>query len=366
MSEVSDRLYERRGKIVELAKDRWPDLLARCGIPEEYLRLKKAGPCPLCGGRDRYSFTDKYGDGDYHCRHCGPGKGLKLLMEYRSLAWVQAVDELLEAMSDPEFQRLSDEQADLRAKRRQFGLSEEAKAQRQAKLQKILDGCQRVRDGDPVDLYLRNRIPGLQEIPGILKFHPALQYWTEKPGSNGQMEFLGEYPGMVAQVVGADGRCVNLHRTFLTPSGVKAQIFNSAGEEVPSKKVCQPLVSGGSQYIPLVRGTPGHLGVAEGIETSLAALVFAKVPCWSLISTGGMRNFVVPDWVSVLTIFADNDPKDSQGNRPGFDAAHALANREDVLSRKKAGTLRVNVRTPSKIGMDMTDLLVGVHRSAQR
>src|ERR1700758_1335926 len=42
----------------------WPAVLAQLGIPETALR-NKHGPCPACGGKDRYRFDNKRGRGDY-------------------------------------------------------------------------------------------------------------------------------------------------------------------------------------------------------------------------------------------------------------------------------------------------------------
>ncbi|MFX7833015.1 hypothetical protein ABTK53_19910, partial [Acinetobacter baumannii] len=63
-----------------------------------------------------------------------------------------------------------------------------------------------------------------------------------------------------------------------------------------------------------------------------------------------MRGFVIPSWVTKLTIFADNDMPDAMGKRAGFDAAHALAARDDVVARVRQGSLKVLVRAPSKPG----------------
>lgn len=164
---------------------------------------------------------------------------------------------------------------------------------------------------------------------------------------------------MVCAVVDADGRCCNVHRTYLTPEGSKAVIADEDGVLLDIRKQ-MPAVPCVSPAIRLTEGQHNQLGVAEGVETALAAAVFAKIPTWSVISTSGMRGFLVPDWVSILTIFADNDRPDQKGRRPGFEAAHALAKRDDVVQRVANRTLRVMVRTPSREGMDIADLLLGL------
>lgn len=42
-------------RIQEAASGRWLDILIDAGLPEVML-LRLNRPCPLCGGRDRFSF----------------------------------------------------------------------------------------------------------------------------------------------------------------------------------------------------------------------------------------------------------------------------------------------------------------------
>ena len=47
----------------------------------------KHGPCPLCGGRDRFRFDDKDGRGTYFCSGCGAGDGVRLAMGITGLSF---------------------------------------------------------------------------------------------------------------------------------------------------------------------------------------------------------------------------------------------------------------------------------------
>lgn len=60
------------------ANGRWPDILRGLGVAAECLR-DKHGPCPSCGGKDRFRFDDKEGRGTYVCNNCGSGDGFGLL-----------------------------------------------------------------------------------------------------------------------------------------------------------------------------------------------------------------------------------------------------------------------------------------------
>jgi phage/plasmid primase-like uncharacterized protein len=98
---------------------------------------------------------------------------------------------------------------------------------------------------------------------------------------------------------------------------------------------------------PHVRLTPvaAMLGIAEGIETALAASRLFGIPTWSVLSTYGVETFEPPAEVNHLIIYADHDL-----NGAGQKAAYALAAR-------LAGTITVEVKIPDKPGTDWNDVL---------
>ena len=54
--------------ITEAAIDQWESILPALGI--EVPKRGRHGPCPVCGGTDRFHFDDKDGRGSWHCRKC--------------------------------------------------------------------------------------------------------------------------------------------------------------------------------------------------------------------------------------------------------------------------------------------------------
>jgi phage/plasmid primase-like uncharacterized protein len=78
-----------RTKTTEAAKGRWREILPALGVPAKFLTGRN-GPCPACGGRDRFCFTDRSKNGDYICRQCGAGHGLGLVMKVNGWAFRQA------------------------------------------------------------------------------------------------------------------------------------------------------------------------------------------------------------------------------------------------------------------------------------
>lgn len=59
------------------SRHHWPQILSGLGIsvPEN----NKHGPCPICGGKDRFRFDDKQGRGTWICNQCRHGDGLDLV-----------------------------------------------------------------------------------------------------------------------------------------------------------------------------------------------------------------------------------------------------------------------------------------------
>lgn len=58
------------------ALNQWREILTSNGLSLPAPR--KHGPCPVCGGRDRFRFDDKEGRGTWLCNQCGAGDGLSL------------------------------------------------------------------------------------------------------------------------------------------------------------------------------------------------------------------------------------------------------------------------------------------------
>ncbi len=62
------------------ARGRWLGILPALGIGESFL-TGKHGPCPLCGGKDRWRWDNLEGRGTWICSKCGGGDGISLVMQ---------------------------------------------------------------------------------------------------------------------------------------------------------------------------------------------------------------------------------------------------------------------------------------------
>lgn len=76
--------------VTRIACGHWPDLLAAVGI--DIPRRGKHGPCPACGGKDRFRLDDKGGRGTWICNQCGNGDGLDLLVRVTGKSTKEAAE----------------------------------------------------------------------------------------------------------------------------------------------------------------------------------------------------------------------------------------------------------------------------------
>ena len=84
---------------VERARGRWREILPQLGIETRFL-VNRHGPCPLCGGRDRYRFDDRDGSGSYFCNQCGAGAGLILVRKLNGWDHATACAEVDKILGD--------------------------------------------------------------------------------------------------------------------------------------------------------------------------------------------------------------------------------------------------------------------------
>ncbi len=198
--------------------------------------------------------------------------------------------------------------------------------------------CVSLTSGDPVALYLARRgLGGVWPLPSCLRLHRALPYWHD--GAK-----VDAFPAMVAPLVAPDGRMVALHRTYLTAVGTKA--------DVPTvKKLTATAGPLSGARIPLHAPRGDCIGVAEGIETALAAWLVSGVPTIATYSAGNLAAYRWPAGVRRLAVFADAD-------RAGRAAGDALR------ARALSAGLRCEVLTPSDDGADWCDVHRGVVEGA--
>jgi putative DNA primase/helicase len=305
-------------RIADRARGRWKGILAGLGLDSRHLNGKH-GPCPMCGGKDRFRFDDKGGNGTFYCSHCGAGDGVALVMKVKGVMFIdakQAIEGLIGAapVVVPKAGRSDDEQRDQMA-----ALWRRASP---------LDGQ------DIASRYLERRgIAG--PVPPL-----CLRWLDDIPYFDDETKVRTLRPAMLAKFVAPDGKSAMLHRTYLAEPGVKADVAK------PKMMMPGKVPTGGAVRIGAAAET---MGVAEGIETALASAKLAGVPVWSALTAGGMIKWAPPAEAKSIIIFGDRD-----ASFAGQNAAFALA------YRIKSEGRNVEVRFPDpEEGKDFCDVLQG-------
>lgn len=302
-------------RTVERAHGRWREILPALGIGGEFLSGKH-GPCPACGGTDRFRFTDRNGDGDYFCSQCGAGKGLGLLMKVSGMDFKTAVNRIDEIIgNEPAMRKQERKEPYLPDKRG---------------LRALWASSRRIESGDPVATYLAAREIDIK-VPSCLRYVPDMDYRHEDNTHT-------KHPGMIATFSDKDGKPFTLHRTYLTKGGSKSGLE-------PNRKLMPGRVAKGGavRLMPFTE----RLGIAEGIETALSASIIHDMPVWAALTEGLLRAWEPPSEVKNVVIFGDDDE-----NFVGQSAAYDLAKRLATTTK-----IFVEVRIPKLVGHDWNDAL---------
>jgi hypothetical protein len=75
----------------DAAQHRWPEILRQLNIAVPSTP-KQHGPCPACGGTDRFRFDDQEGKGTWFCNQCSPkaGDGFALVQNVKRVTFPDA------------------------------------------------------------------------------------------------------------------------------------------------------------------------------------------------------------------------------------------------------------------------------------
>ena len=288
---------------------RWRGVLLHLGIDGKFL-VPNHGPCPMCGGKDRFRFDNKNGMGTFYCNMCGAGNGWEFLKLYHGWEFAKALKEVSSILGgcDHEKPKPARSDEDLHRMRRELWRS-----------------SQPVRQGDLVDLYFQGRNIGEHVYPKTIRTCGKCYF------SEGH-----ERAAMLALLTCPDGKPVNIHRTYLSINGGKLN--------VPEPRRMMPGTIPEGSAIRLSEISP-VMGIAEGIETAFAASHRFDMPVWSVVNAGMMKRWKIPGGVEELVIFGDND-----ANFTGQAAAYHLARR-----LKQTNNIEVSVMIPPDVGNDWND-----------
>lgn len=238
----------------------------------------RTGPCPKCGGHDRFSINTH--KNVFRCRGCRSEGGgpIDLVMWLDEVPFLAAVESLtgrappsgqesglsVEAQAEAEATRVRN-RAERDAASAQWSEAERVRVRRWYERAKPAPGS-------PVESYLTLR--GVALPPrATLRFHPSLQLWDQRRGPDGIKSLVEVHrgPAMLGAIRGPDGNFAALHMTWidLAQSDGKVMLADPDTGELTAAKKIRGSKRGGR--IELVRpDVPLRLFLGEGIETTLS------------------------------------------------------------------------------------------------
>ncbi len=301
--------------IHEDAQGRWKGLILESGIANAAAIVAgKHMPCPMCGGADRFRYSDYQGRGNYYCNHCGAGTGIDLIMKAQGKTFTQAatlVRSLLH-MAPVEVVKAKDRNSSAEY------------------VEHLWRSGERLTGDDPASLYLRAR--GIDPVNTLLELRCAKRVkWSEKD------QATSYHPAMVARFVAPDASTKTVHVTYLNHEGGKASVLK------PKKLAPAPVPKGGAVRLSKSAET---MGIAEGVETAISAQRLFEVPVWAALSAGEMIKWKPPEGAKCIMVFGDND-----SSYAGQNAAYSLA------FRLRSEGRHVDVRVPDEVDTDWNDVL---------
>jgi hypothetical protein len=301
---------------VERARSvRLEDEVARRGIKlKRVSSIERAGPCPKCGGTDRFSINTR--KAVWNCRHCNHGGDvIALVIHIDGVSFSEAVERLTGQRPHAP----PDKPADRPPAPTPADAADIAKTSAARRLW----GEAGPIEGTIAERYLIQarhlEIP--EGVSGrVLRFHSSCPFGAEK------------HPCLVALYrTIADDTPVAIHRTALSADGRKID-----------RKMLGPVRSAAIKLTADADVTYG-LTIGEGIETTIAGMMRGYSPAWALGAAGGIKDFPVLAGVDCLTIITDHDDA-------GIVAAQTCRKRWNDAGREV-----MTVMSPSE-GEDVDDL----------
>lgn len=243
MNEISNVTLAARGH--------WPVILPQLGITIP--KRGQHGPCPACGGKDRFRLDDKEGRGTFICNQCGAGDGLDLVKLTTGKSSLEAAREVAAVLGMEG--RQPDPEAAQRHQRKAQALASKEAAQQER---------QRHRAALRAESITHNTEPG----PSAYLEQKGLTEWPFSVLSAGLVAVGGIdfTPGtLVLPLVNEAGDLVNVqlidasgNKRFL-PGGQKAGAYHLlAGQETEPVCVVEGLATG----LSVQRLTQGPVYVA--------------------------------------------------------------------------------------------------------
>lgn len=252
----------------------------------------RSGPCPKCGGSDRFSINTI--KDVFNCRQCGiSGQGvIKLVMAVHDIEFVPACELITGRRAaepvDPKKWAADKAAAEAKAREQSHHAAVEREKARQAGHMVWVSGWKLEPEGR-VAAYLRLRALDFTDHPAIRSLHDLqlreydfLPYLHPFKDGVGNLVYRTIHTGfaMLAAITMRDGRFGAVHQTWLDldqPKGKLVLPIQGTDKKAPVAKKMRGTKQGGAirLYTP---EKARRIVMGEGIETTLTALCHAYEP----------------------------------------------------------------------------------------
>ena len=245
-------------------------------------RVERVGPCPVCGGTDRFAVNTRRRV--FNCRGCGAGGDAIALTQFLDGCDFRTAIETLSGEQPP---------------------TKRAKTIVKPELERDLASVRRTQEEivpliwTPGEAYLRDaRKINVAALKDVLSRTDAIGWhrgvYFNEPGHALHQQKLGCIVGVMTDVKTAEPTGA-ISRTYLALNLTKIGKAKTLGRPTGTIRL-----SGDDEVLE-------GLFLAEGLETALAAMSIGLRPIWATGSSGLMASFPVLSGIEALNVIVDND-----------------------------------------------------------
>ena len=235
-----------------------------------------AGPCPWCGGEDRFGVNDR--KQIFICRGGGRGDVIAMVQHVTGGSFNEACERLT---GEERPDRSRDETLDERNARLQANAERSANAQAREEEERKKQAAKEKRDeqsisdiidrsvaveGTHAEAYMHARgLRAPSRLTRDLRFVDKLEYWGARDNGSGEPAHLATVPALIALIRNFAGIVTGYSETYLDPH--EPRKWKPTGSPYNANKKTRGIKKGG--MIRLGRITE-CLAIAEGWENALA------------------------------------------------------------------------------------------------
>lgn len=364
------------------AQDEWVGRAREADILETATRLgaqlkrhgrEFVGPCPSCGGRDRFSINPQ--KRIFNCRGAGGGDAIKLVEHVLGYDFLGACA-WITGEQPPRGEARVDPEAEARARARREEAEKKVAAEEkeeQRRGESIREFAYRLwRGGRPLlgtlgETYLRARGIDYDLAPyaAPFRFLPKLDYPDRFGG--------GRFPALLAAVQRHDGEFLGVWRTYL-------RIDGKGKAPVDNPKLGLGTIHGGAVWLGSRSPAPREpdappqpvvtINLCEGIETGfgIVGLLTGRETVAAALGTANLAAFDPGPAFQLVRHWPDGDAARFRKNKDGAEKYHpspGIAAAQKAHERHLEAGYQSAMQPPASNGRDYLDVYVSL-RERQR